>query len=109
MKLFFKIIFNSTKQNLYNNHTIKSSIKILKKNNFKQILEELFVDLIFCAGGMSERFNEAVLKTVDCHRSGVRIPLPPPNYNSNEIKSPQTQCLRAFLFFETAQNVHLSS
>ncbi len=30
----------------------------------------------FCAGGMSERFNEAVLKTVDCYRSGGSNPSP---------------------------------
>lgn len=33
----------------------------------------------FCSGGMSERFNEAVLKTVDPKGPGVRIPLPPQN------------------------------
>ncbi len=32
----------------------------------------------FCSGEMSERFNEAVLKTVDPKGPGVRIPLSPP-------------------------------
>ena len=40
----------------------------------------------FCAGGMSERFNEAVLKTVDPKGPGVRIPLSPLNGVSNILK-----------------------
>ncbi len=32
--------------------------------------------MYFCAGGMSERFNEAVLKTVDRNRSGGSNPSP---------------------------------
>jgi hypothetical protein len=38
--------------------------------------------------------------------SRVRIPSSLPEYKSNEIKSPQTQCLRAFSFLAIAQNVH---
>jgi hypothetical protein len=40
----------------------------------------------FCRGGMSERFNEAVLKTVDPKGPGVRIPLPPLNSVSNVLQ-----------------------
>ena len=40
----------------------------------------------FCSGEMSERFNEAVLKTVDPKGPGVRIPLSPLNSVSNILK-----------------------
>src|SRR5215470_13705162 len=46
-------------------------------NSFRQYFLLISFKPYFCAGGMSERFNEAVLKTVDPKGPGVRIPLPP--------------------------------
>lgn len=43
----------------------------------------------FCAGEMSERFNEAVLKTVDPKGPGVRIPLSPRRTVANRYKNLQ--------------------
>jgi hypothetical protein len=39
-------------------------------------LEDKYLRIYFAPGGMSERFNEAVLKTVDCQRSGGSNPSP---------------------------------
>jgi hypothetical protein len=55
-------------------NTFKSMISL---NSFWQFFLPIKFKPYFCAGEMSERFNEAVLKTVDPKGPGVRIPLSP--------------------------------
>ena len=59
----------------------------------------------FCRGGMSERFNEAVLKTVDPKGPGVRIPLPPLKVFQTYLKARKMQILRAFFIFPLSNNI----
>jgi hypothetical protein len=48
--------------------------------------------MYFCAGEMAERSNAAVLKTVDCHRSGGSNP-------SLSAKSKTDRCAKPVGFF----------
>jgi hypothetical protein len=57
--------------------------------------------MYFCAGEMAERFNAAVLKTVDCNRSGGSNPS---LSASNKCKHVNIKCLH-LLLYNRQQNI----
>ena len=54
---------------------------------------------------MSERFNEAVLKTVDPKGPGVRIPLPPLEPITKDVKSLQILWFAGFFVLKLYQKI----
>ena len=54
---------------------------------------------------MSERFNEAVLKTVDPKGPGVRIPLPPLEPITKDVKSLQILWFAGFFVLNLYQKI----
>ena len=58
---------------------------------------------------MAERSNAAVLKTVDCHRSGGSNPSLSAKTQFKRSMKPANALFAGFFIFKIAQNVHLKS